>query len=152
MFADGADWSSASMLALRGSRPPHCGGCVGGGRAERMGGGLTSSFIHTERGLMGEQIQTLISYSKVWSKLHQKQRIHWRIFELPYIDPTFSNPIQKLHSSCADIECITDNSADLKSLHLNHLNASNSSGSILHKARCSQVLLRHWLHTNGERI
>lgn len=41
------------MLALRRSRPPHC-GRRRGGRAERVGGSLPSSFVHAERGLRSE--------------------------------------------------------------------------------------------------
>lgn len=53
VFTDCADWSCATVLALRRSRPSHC-GRRGGGRAERVGGSLPSSFIHAERGLRSE--------------------------------------------------------------------------------------------------
>lgn len=50
MFTDCADWSGATMLALRWSGPPDC-GRGGRGGAERVWGSLPSSFVHAERGL-----------------------------------------------------------------------------------------------------
>lgn len=52
MFTDCADWSCATMLALRRSGPPDCGRRRRGG-AERVWGSLPSSFVHAERGLRG---------------------------------------------------------------------------------------------------
>lgn len=60
VFADRADRSRASMLPLRGSGPSHRGwGCEGGGWAKRVGGGLTSSFVHTERSLKETQTEEM---------------------------------------------------------------------------------------------
>lgn len=55
VVTDCADWSCASVLPLTGSWASHCGWCIGGGRAKRVRGGLTGSFIHTERRLMKRQ-------------------------------------------------------------------------------------------------
>jgi len=55
VFADRADGAGAPVLPLRRSGPPHRGRRVGGGGAKGVGGGLTGSFIHTERRLVGEQ-------------------------------------------------------------------------------------------------
>lgn len=50
VFADCAHWSCATVLTLRRSRPSHLDRRRGGG-AEGVGGSLTSSFVHAERGL-----------------------------------------------------------------------------------------------------
>lgn len=67
VVTDGAHRSGASVLTLGRAGSANCGRRGRGGGAERVGGGLARSFVHTERGLYetgGDQVRRAVERQK----------------------------------------------------------------------------------------